>query len=679
MNIYSPAAFETPGPSTGPAESGKGGLSEFFRYHGFWAPGVRLFRAIGFKLKALIIAVTFLVPIAFLAWTHFAGEARQIASSAREHQGVAYGNKVMGLLPLLVRSRVLAVEEADAASRNEVRTSIAEHLTLLADEEKANGDALGTGKAYGVFVTAVEAADKAVGDAPAVVARHTAAIEALLGLLDASTDGSNLTLDPDIDTYYLMDASMTRLPAMIEAIGKLQAEGSGLRASGKMDPERVSALTSGRHELAVYAKALENGLGKAVARTPALAATLDVAQTRKALLQFTSSIDRALHSADPTVATAVPEFIALGDHAIDALVALEAAATGELDALLAARSSRLVRERDITIAVLAASMLAALYLFVAFGRVLGGGMREIAFHVDAMREGDLTTCPRAWGADEPAQLMFTLSEMQQAQRRMVGQMRVASDAILGASSEIASGTGDLSRRTEMSAANLEETAAAMEEIAATVKGNEQAVDEATKLALANARTAEQGGEVIGRVVHTMESISEASGRIGDIVGSIDAIAFQTNILALNAAVEAARAGEHGRGFAVVASEVRALAQSAAASAREIKGLIGTNLEQVDAGVQVVRQAGETIGELVGGAKRISELLGDVASGARELSIGVNQTASAVQQLDGVTQENAALVSEAAASVVELKGQAQRLASEVARFRLTPDTVARRAG
>lgn len=679
MNIYSSAAFETPAPSTGPAESRKGGLSEFFRYHGFWAPGVRLFRAIGFKLKALIIAVTFLVPIAFLAWTHFAGEARQIAFSAREHQGVAYGNKVMGLLPLLVRSRAMAVQEADATSRNEVRTSIAEHLTLLADEEKANGDALGTGKAYSVFVAAVEAADKAAGDAPALVARHTAAIEALLALLDASTDGSNLTLDPDIDSYYVMDASMTRLPAMIEAIGKLQAEGSGLQASGKMDPERVNALTSGRHELAVYAKALENGLGKAIAQTPALAATLDAAQSRKALLKFTGSIDRALHGADPAVATAAPEFIALGDHAIDALVALETAATGELDALLAARSGRLVRERDVTIAVLAASLLAALYLFVAFGRVLGGGMREIAFHVDAMREGNLTTHPRAWGADEPAQLMFTLSEMQQAQRRMVGQMRVASDAILGASSEIATGTGDLSRRTEMSAANLEETAAATEEIAATVKGNEQAVDEATKLALANARTAEQGGEVIGRVVHTMESISEASGRIGDIVGSIDAIAFQTSILALNAAVEAARAGEHGRGFAVVASEVRALAQSAAASAREIKGLIGTNLEQVDAGVQVVRQAGETIGELVGGAKRISELLGDVASGARELSIGVNQTASAVQQLDGVTQENAALVSEAAASVVELKGQAQRLASEVARFRLTSDDASRRAG
>ncbi len=679
MTIYSPAAFETPVPPTGSAESAKGGLSDFFRYHGFWAPGVRLFRAIGFKLKAVIIAMTFLLPIVALAWAYFGSKAEQIAFSSKEHLGVTYGREVMGLLPLLQRDRLITAQSPGAAGHDEIARSIGEHMARLAGVEALHGKALGTGKAYAAFLAARDALAKERGDARAVLSRQSEAIGALLVLLDASTDGSNLTLDPDIDTYYLMDASMVRLPAMAEAMSQLQSQDGALPAGGSMSPDRLRTLFSGLYELTDAVQALEVDLGKASAYNPSVAGSVDSAATGKAVRALTDLLDRSLHGDAATTGASAAGLVETGSLALDATLALDAAATERLDALLAVRVGKLAKERNTMIALLAGGMLAALYLFVAFGRVLGGGMREIAFHVDAMREGDLTTRPRAWGADEPAQLMFTLSEMQQAQRRMVGQMRVASDAILGASSEIASGTGDLSRRTEMSAANLEQTAAAMEEIAATVRGNEQAVDEASKLALANARTAEQGGEVIGRVVHTMEAISEASGRIGDIVGSIDAIAFQTNILALNAAVEAARAGEHGRGFAVVASEVRSLAQSAAASAREIKGLIGTNLEQVDAGVQVVRQAGQTIGELVGGAKRISELLDEVAAGARELSIGVNQTASAVQQLDGVTQENAALVSEAAASVVELKGQAQRLASEVARFRLTSDDAMRRAG
>jgi methyl-accepting chemotaxis protein len=228
---------------------------------------------------------------------------------------------------------------------------------------------------------------------------------------------------------------------------------------------------------------------------------------------------------------------------------------------------------------------------------------------------------------------------------------------------------DLSGRTEQSAANLEETAAAMEQIAVTVRNNESTVGEATRIADTNAQAAERGGQIIGQVVQTMQAINGSSSRIGDIIGTIDGIAFQTNILALNAAVEAARAGEQGRGFAVVASEVRALAQRSAAAAREIKTLITTSIEQVEGGTRVVRDAGTTIDEIVGSSRRVRELLAEVANGAREQTTGIAQSAKAVQELDTVTQQNAALVEQTAAAAGSLNDQAVGLAGEVAQFKL----------
>jgi methyl-accepting chemotaxis protein len=248
-------------------------------------------------------------------------------------------------------------------------------------------------------------------------------------------------------------------------------------------------------------------------------------------------------------------------------------------------------------------------------------------------------------------------------------VRGASDTIVAASGEISGGASDLHARTEMSAANLEQTASAMEQISSTVRSNEATVDEAARLATTNSQAAERGGRIIGQLVQTMQSINSSSGRIGDIIGTIDGIAFQTNILALNAAVEAARAGEQGRGFAVVASEVRALAQRSSAAAKEIKTLITASVEQVEGGVRVVREAGVTIDEIVGSAGQVHKLLAEVAVRAREQTAGVSQSAKAVHELDSVTQQNAALVEQTAAAATTLKDQAHSLAGEVAQFKL----------
>ena len=322
-------------------------------------------------------------------------------------------------------------------------------------------------------------------------------------------------------------------------------------------------------------------------------------------------------------------------------------------------------------AVLAAVLLVAGYLFVAFYKVMAGGLNETRRHLHAITEGDLTTTPAPWGHDEAAELMHDLARMQDSLRQMVLRVRRTSELIVHSSDEIASGAMDLSARTEQTAANLEESAASMEEISSTVTSSAEHTAEASQLARQNAQTAAGGGRVMQEVAQTMQGISSSSARIADIIGTIDGIAFQTNILALNAAVEAARAGEQGRGFAVVASEVRMLAQRSAEAAKEIKTLIARSVDQVEAGTSTVSRAGDTIGQIVAGSQRVDQLLDEVATGAREQSLGIAQIGQAVQELDRATQQNAALVEETAAAATTMKQQADSLVAEVARFRLPP--------
>ena len=252
---------------------------------------------------------------------------------------------------------------------------------------------------------------------------------------------------------------------------------------------------------------------------------------------------------------------------------------------------------------------------------------------------------------------------------VVGQVRLSSDSIATGSAQIASGNADLSQRTEEQASNLQQTAASMEQLTGTVKNNAETARQADELAAGASVVAAQGGELVGRVVATMQDIAMSSKKIADIIGVIDGIAFQTNILALNAAVEAARAGEQGRGFAVVASEVRSLAQRAAGAAKEIKILIGDSVERVEVGAKQVSEAGASMGEIVTQVKRVSQLIGEISNATCEQSGGISQVGDAIGQLDQVTQQNSALVEESAAAAESLKQQAARLAEVVGAFKL----------
>jgi methyl-accepting chemotaxis protein len=289
--------------------------------------------------------------------------------------------------------------------------------------------------------------------------------------------------------------------------------------------------------------------------------------------------------------------------------------------------------------------------------------------------GDLSQPVDAAGQDEIARMMQTMAVMQDGLRQMVQAVRQSTEGMLTASSEIAAGNQDLSDRTEQTAANLQQTASSMEELNSSVRVSADAARSANDLAATACQRAEHGGVVVGEVVTNMDSITEASRKIGDIIGVIDSIAFQTNILALNAAVEAARAGEQGRGFAVVAAEVRSLAQRSAQAAREIKSLIQASVERVEAGSARVRDAGTVMQEIVQAIHSVTHAMAGVAEATVQQTQGLGEVSQAVGHLDQMTQQNAALVEESAAAAASLKAQADALARMVARFQVEADAAA----
>jgi len=331
---------------------------------------------------------------------------------------------------------------------------------------------------------------------------------------------------------------------------------------------------------------------------------------------------------------------------------------------VAVQSTRLLVLLEVLVLILGVTC--AWYLTIGITRPLNAAV-GISRRVAA---GDLNTTIVVNSSDEPGQLLQALQDMNLSLRNIVGNVRTGTDTIATASSQIASGNLDLSSRTEQQAGSLEETASAMEQLTSTVRQNADNARQANQLAVSASAVAVQGGSVVGQVIATMGSINESSKKIVDIISVIDGIAFQTNILALNAAVEAARAGEQGRGFAVVASEVRSLAQRSAAAAKEIKSLIDDSVEKVGAGSRLVEQAGSTMEEVVVSVKRVTDIVSDISSASQEQSTGIEEINRAVTLMDQTTQQNAALVEQAAAAAQSMQDQATKLAQLVSVFNLS---------
>ena len=359
---------------------------------------------------------------------------------------------------------------------------------------------------------------------------------------------------------------------------------------------------------------------------------------------------------------------ALGDlkGAVNEQLALQREiATRRADDARATEASTRLLMLALSLASLAVAILVAWWNTRSITRPLARAL-DVANTVAA---GDLTSRIEVTSRDETGRLLQALKTMNENLVRTVTTVRTSTETIGTASGEVAAGNLDLSSRTEQQASSLEETASSMEELTSTVKQNADNARQANTLAEAASSVAERGGQVIGEVVGTMERINSSAGKIADIIGVIDGIAFQTNILALNAAVEAARAGEQGRGFAVVATEVRNLAQRSAAAAKEIKGLIGDSTEAVAAGSKLVNDAGATMSEIVDSVRRVTDIMSEITAASSEQTAGIEQINEAVAQMDQVTQQNAALVEQAAAASASMQEQTAKLAEAVSVFRI----------
>ena len=325
--------------------------------------------------------------------------------------------------------------------------------------------------------------------------------------------------------------------------------------------------------------------------------------------------------------------------------------------------------RNSTVGVLVAGVALSVFVGMLLVKAISGPLQQAMDIAIQVAEGDLTGKVEQRSSNEIGSLLSALDKMKVNLAAIVSEVRGSTDTISSASGQIAAGNMDLSERTGQQAGSLEETASSMEELTGTVKQNAENARQANTLAQSASEVAIKGGVVVSQVVDTMGSINDSSKKIVDIIGVIDGIAFQTNILALNAAVEAARAGEQGRGFAVVASEVRNLAQRSAAAAKEIKALIDDSVDKVGSGAKLVDQAGVTMQEIVTSIQRVTSIMSEITQASQEQTMGLDQIHSAITQMDGLTQQNVALVEEAAAAADSLSERAQGLTRVVSVFKL----------
>jgi methyl-accepting chemotaxis protein len=415
---------------------------------------------------------------------------------------------------------------------------------------------------------------------------------------------------------------------------------------------------------------IQKKLELAAASTDAKAAFADIAQKRKRYVGTRDEIFKLLGDSDPGAAARVDaDLLPQADQYMAAVTEFGKHQRDLSNAFIAEDVEQADRTRVALVSLAAIAIAIGTLCAWFITRSVTKPLRQAVDAVEAIAAGDLSRAIVVEGRDEVAALLTGLNSMRMSLRQLVGDVRDTTSSIQVASNEVAQGSQDLSVRTERSAAGLQETASSMEQISGTVRQTAEAARIADDLVSAASRQAAAGGEVVSRMTATMDRITTHSTKIGDIIGVINGIAFQTNILALNAAVEAARAGEQGRGFAVVANEVRSLAQRSAAAAAEIKTIIAESGQAVAAGAVLVRDAQHSMSEINSSVDKVSAAIGEIRNASSEQADGIGQVNIAVSDLDQSTQQNAALVEETAAAAESLKEQAVRLVDAMAAFKL----------
>jgi methyl-accepting chemotaxis protein len=625
-----------------------------------------------FVLIACIAFAMFLLPTVLLVRSTLA----DVDTAMRERDGLAPAREMLKLVQLTQQHRGLSASllggnESAAAPRQAKQAEVEASLARTREALGGLGDAALEQRldriraewstlAAGVSGKSVRGADSN--------RLHVALIERELGLIDDVANSSGLARDTDIRTHYLQKAVLGQLPQLTEALGQMRARGALVLARGEVAPEeraRIEGLSDRvRQYYGEARKSLELAAGGNLPASVEKARDAALAAAEEGFKLADENIVRAEALRMPSA-----EWVARMTRIIDIQFELVAVSFDVLQESLDAQIARLRNGLALLCGALLVLLAVGSWVMVMVTRSTTRSIGEAVRLAEAVAEGDLTVRVQPRGRDEVGRLLHALAAMTARLGTVVGTVRLNAESVASASVQIAQGNTDLSQRTESQASALEQTAASMEELGSTVRQNADNARQADQLARDAAGVATQGGVVVQQVVETMRGIHASSARIGDIIGVIDGIAFQTNILALNAAVEAARAGEQGRGFAVVAGEVRSLAQRSASAAKEIKELITASVAQVATGTALVDQAGSTMGEIVESIRKVSGIVGEISSATVEQSEGVAQVGEAVSQMDNATQQNAALVEESAAAASSLRSQAQQLVDTVAMFRL----------
>ena len=626
-----------------------------------------MLRHVRLSSKAGAVSLALVLPLLWLLTVFWLQGQRQIDTARAERDGVAYARPLIDWVRLAQRQRLAAVlgRPDQAALGQQVAAGFGQ--VAQAQQAFAQGNSVKPG------FEELQRRHQAVLQAPAALqgdaamSLHNARIDAALALLEDVVNASQLSLDPDLDTYQMMNVALLRGPVQTETVARLGVLGSWVLQSGAKTPAQHDQLVQWHAVQQWLDDQVESAYQSGIQSDPATARLFDMAGTDTAFLAFLEAVNRqvmgaALQGQADTLLARLNGVTTKEDELVSAVLA-------ELDTRLQKRIDGIQTTRAVQTGVSALFIALAGYLLLACYRVLDGGMREVARHLSEIAQGNLATTPRPWGRDEAADLLHGLADTQASLKKLIGVVVGSAGQVSGASHEIAAASTDLARRTEQAAASLEQTAASMAQMADSATHAAGSVEAAAGRVQDNAEVARQGGEVIARVVKTMEDIRSSSSRIGEIIGVIDGIAFQTNLLALNAAVEAARAGEQGRGFAVVASVVRALAGRSAMAAREIKTLIAGSIQQVGDGAAVVDQAGQLMGRIVDHAGEVARLINEVAEDTRRQHLSVVEVGAAVRELDQTTQQNAALVEQTSAAAGHLAQQATRLNTEVSLFKL----------
>ncbi len=635
-----------------------------------FSAGIWLMRRMRFGVKLGLVTVVVLVPLFFIAAELIGRERSEIAMTRAELVGIAMVEDASALVRQLQTHRgqtnmLLSGNTAVQGARDKTRES----LKTARDQLDANVNRQAGTVSSAEWKALRERVDALIPAlegkaAPASFALHTALIEDLARFVYGIANESSLLFDPDPVTYTLMDMAVSRLIPWTEQVGRLRGQGAGLLSQPTLDENGATRVRTQLDALDAWAQDVK------YAQTLMQAMGVKEPLGEKALEASSSfsKLARERFAAGATTGESQTYFNA-GTQTIEAIAAYQSSAVQGVHRLLQQRLDRTVTMLWVTAGVSVLTVLALLYFMLSFNFSFLQDLRQVLRFMEETASGNLRHTVKIRGKDELSEMSHAMDVMVNNISVMVASVRSNSALVANSGDVLVTGNEALSGRTEQQAANLEETSASVQELSSTVKDNAHTAQKSDQAAQAVRGVAEQGAQGMVEAIASVEAIEASTKRMDEIVGVIDGLAFQTNILALNAAVEAARAGESGRGFAVVATEVRSLAQRSAASAKEIRQLIGASSAQVATGVAQIRAAGANITRIVDGVRDVAANMSHISASSAEQSNSLAEITTAIRQLDEITQQNAAMVEQAVSQATALQERASVLSDAVSVFKL----------